>query len=1184
MRKGSEGLLDFLFREKTTGTQKRGCGESKTSTPMLDEKVDHSSAHSPASDRAIDGLSDSNDLLLKGYNRLKDIAAQKSSSHSELPEIIKNLIQLCLHIQVDLTTDDLTNTEDVLATFAMMSFVSDQIDPANPFTQYNTPLELLKSCLETYNENEYLQAIEQQSEVFHKDLYGRLYGLQIEKSAGLLQKCWLDNWYEMTILKRSQLTGPMVFDDPLAVRTIVKYPQITTMPFLRGEDAKNRLKELKRHMQIGQRLSYVHPDNEMRIIPENFAIKQMTGSKYQGHLIFNIPLPVSILVNMPLVKDNEEKQLAWLKAFSAKTLWCLVTHLESNSQNIKLYQKQARHPYLVQSGVALGLLPQFLALTDTKESSFWQLLGNALQETSLPKVKRYWLGALVRMALGPQGVVIMACLGDHEEQIVEAYAILKGLLYSPSVMDLSVLNVYQCAKYLQEKVQETSAEVSFAPGRNDLWEGALDYDGDQAGTTLYRSWLVHNFPDVIPSSIQLNKDNPSEPGMASIFSYAQALESSAEAAMRYLFICASQQSEEKRELALKEFRKSFVKYQFFSLCTITNLKDIDGLERGELHNKSIAAAFEWHYQHLRSGEKFYTRQLKDLVIFLECLNYLLSCGHFGSEKNGLRTFAQYIVTHFKPVHKSDISDRSQISEVLEGFSSWFWMKYQQGTKLLVMGLRKRSDDLNISDDVVEEQDEKKYGGPCSDLIYYLSGYSPLEIENKNRHGTWLKALAFYLPVAASALWWLLRDPLSKNSDVLSTQHALRGYQPQVLTLANITTGGSMPKQLDLTASDVAFGVVIVLAILRLAENFACCEKITQNDWAHHTIAVAYIAAAITFLVWGNVLQNKNDEDINAAVLQVMANCIIFVMTAGAPLKLAKQVAEMFAFILASPFVMMYGVALACCKCHRPSKAAEVRLHMLQITRNFTFAAMLSACFVGASLTLPSFLANIVGNLPGNRSLEYGEDITFAGIVAAFLTPSAVFVVLLACSPQFKWFKLLERTCLKLLCCKDNGYKTRFTALDWLQLVLIAIVGTDFALLAWRESIFIQAQHANNEALIEPNSTAMMIKRDIDWSNVIVASICFFAFEIVRAYMSVATNPLLGSAEVSDKQLQCLERIGTCCKRAPEVRTPPAIVRPLLKARVGARQVRYGATITEGVIDDEQAVVNQRRTGSSCNIL
>ena len=1154
-------LIKFLMQGDHDGECVEYSLDSKDSLQTVDETKLDGNAPSPRSPRTPLTFSELTAPDLQSFLRENNITSQDLQSLNQLlqqgflklnPNGLqtrqRNLVALTAMIvqlfkDEDLALDESTYEliQNTLTIFAMVSFVSGQQDNAGFFSAYFHPAEWILIYLHTHEEQELAAEALKNYVSFLNKISEDIDALRKKFALNTLHRCWLDNWYEMQLLQQCVLTGALLFDNPRAVSVIFHNQKITLMPFLRQPQANEKLIQLKLAMQIGEQLIWICPSNS-NDIPQDAKSYLIQGDRFQEHFITELPLPMTLLSKTSCAQEDKILQNAWFLLITQHSLWFKMTkEADPTDELLHAYKAQSYHPYVVLSGQALCLLKEFLSCFDFSKASFYSKLASILSEKNPGKIKVYWMIALMRAVLGLSGVVMMLPLNYEETKVRQAYDLVQrfgDLCFDPE--EVWCLNVSSCESHLEKWNEQAQEESSLIPHVfNDFWREALTFEADQQGVALYKQWIDSNHPKYVPSL------DSSFNHHVTLFQYTQALQNCAMAALSYLKICASQYSLREKQLALTFFLECLIRYHYFTLCNSQGSKHPEerdaspSKDRGELYQDTIQKAFEWHNQHLRPGEDFFTRQHKDFSFFLELLNLLQRHKLFGQDNAQFFIFVSYLVAHFKPVYIADVNDSSQIARSYKGLSDLVWMKYQQGSDFLVKGYRTSLFGGIQITNTNEESDS--VGHWFFLLLLYASGHSPKDVAHKNCHGVWLKCLSFYLIAVTLAQWAMLRIPIS--GDVVNTSknkqlytHHLRGAQFQDFSF-NSTTALPIVSP-NLTMSDIIFVGMALLALARSFDNFGGCEKVLRHPLAQGIVAGLYIVTAIALQPVGFYLLDKNPNDINATTYLVFGNSILFVMASGVPFKFAEQSSKMLSWIFPeSPLRFFYEMGLAIGRCHREEKKTLVRLHIQHVSNRILYAVFIASALSVACLNCPSFLANLVGNFPGNYSNEYGQDISFAGVSGAIVVPSAVFFSLLLKSPEFKWFKAMGE-----ISQPGEDLKTHLGFSDWIELGLMIAVAAGVGLFLWKEGQFLVYQHQNNETMLSDNSTFMSDKENIESGSIAVSIVCFITWVIMDAYKNAEKSPYLGSPKPPLDRLSCCSRINHR-KHLQKVGVAESLVKP-----------------------------------------
>jgi hypothetical protein len=1043
------------------------------------------------------------------------------SAHSDSCNLVRTAQMLangCISPRLELSAEE----QALLAVFIMISVCSGErgghellggyFHPAEWLLIYlfkNHEFALLGQILNDYHDypSDFFMQIERRIEETRKNA----------KWSTTEQRC-VDHWAMMRVGSQSQLTGKYLFDHAFEVPTLLRNQNISLLPWSASLSSHSSLLLFKKTMHIGSKLFLIAPSD--RTTPLEFMVKE---GVFAGDVIIELPLPVELLVSPhPEYLENSQRIEEWLGTISDFSFWYQVTGFsEVEESRLAIYAANTYRSDLVQSGQALSLLRQFLTKPiATTGSSYTQLRGSFyaqlrhdMSEDDATRTKIYWLMALLKKVLGPQRPVFTLPPNYDEDKARAVYARLEQMLGLHNNQALKLSSIENCLERLNGDARPISDPLKgLSADFKVFWNTIRDLSGCQEGVEEYQKLLVEPWPSWLPNVSFVPTENPDKPRRVKLEDYAKALANCAQTALYYLNQCAAQADDIEKQIALESFLKALIYYHLFSLF---HLEGSSSTDRGEAYINNMAAPYQWHTQpdHLREGQDFFTRQIKDLVSFLVVAKELLHQGVFGKESGLIHSFVSYLTTHYLPLTAREVealpsSLQNQV-EVLLGKPGLFRLEGQHAPAMLGLGFGALSASLLDGSIVpIDMETSKSMSQKFFLALLHLAGHSPSDVQFKNKHGKWQMALPFYLFVVLVSQWVMLRAPIPSST---------AGNQ-------NATT--TAPVAQTFTSSDIAFGWMMFLTLERLFENFGGCYQVLTHPATQGIFGLLMIATAIALQPLGYDLLDENPDDPNAVTLLVFGNSLLFVMMAGAPFKLAKQGSAVLSPLFPELILRFFYELIAACN-QSPKKNRLVALHIQDFSRKTLKAAIYTVAISVACLNFLSFLANLVANLPYNYSEEYAQDITFGGVTAAILVPSIVFFWQIVGDPRFKWFKVLGE-----LSQPGEALKTPLGVLDWIQLGLMILVGGAAGLVIWLESLFLNYQHGANHSQIFANDTYatpfITLKRDAEFSSVTLAVVCFIAWQIIQAYIHIDRKPL-GLVRPKDNLPGC-SQIGRCMSR------------------------------------------------------
>jgi hypothetical protein len=942
------------------------------------------------------------------------------------------------------------------------------------------------------------------------------------------------HWFLELMSKRSKLCGKHVFDAPFAVPTLRKNQTWTIIPCVQNPVEKViTILRLKRTMHIGERCYLVDPS----VTTTDCVDERILGGAFNDHTVNTIPLPVKLLTDRYTGDQKARDAIEqWLETILDVSFWNAVTEFpEANIDQLKRYALNTYRSDLVQSGLALGLLRELLRSSDRQKQKFYKKLGSAISVSDSAQIKIYWIMGLLKKIIGPQRPIFMLPIGYDEVKARQVYSLLDRLFNSKNLREPEPFVMAECLEILRtdtptQPLLPTDSGSEFW----EFWSQACEFSGCQVGAHEYQRWLTENPPEWFVPVKTITGAIAGEVPKIKLADYATALGLCAQAALYYLQECLNQSSDTDKQAAFEVFLKAFVHYHYCSLFELDSLQT----SGRDAYIESRFVPYEWysHSDHLRPSEENFTRQNKDLVFFLVLIKDLLPIGTLGKENQLFFEFARYLTTHYLPLTPQDIErfkeskdeSDSQIETFL-GMPGFYRAPWQHYPTLLSLGCRS----LPFSffngrlEPITPEQPESA-GVKIQRLLLSLSGHSPDEIQYNNAHGRWLKILPFYLFGVIISQWVMLRVPILSQESNDTLRAYLRGSAPRYpsnSTSMMSTTISPMNAQ-NLEFSDIAFGVVMLLVLERMFENFGGCSKVLRHPVIQGMWAGLWIITAGGLEGVGFYLLGKNPDDINATTLLVFGNSMLFIMMAGAPSKLAAELSPIFSPIFPEALLRFFYECVAPILKSSPEKQNLIRLHLNHVSNQTMYAALFTTAISVACLNFPSFLANLIGNLPSNTSTEYGQDITFGGVTAAILVPTAVFFCEVVGDPRFKWFKVIGE-----LSQPGEQLKTRLGALDWIQLGLMLLAGGAAGLVIWYEWRFLDYQHGTNKSEIFSNATYktpfMRQKGDLETLSIVLAVLCFIVLKSIQAYIHADKNPYFGSTQRPKDKLVGCSKISTC---------------------------------------------------------
>jgi hypothetical protein len=1063
--------------------------------------------------------------MLQAYFELYQYAefSEVLANYRKIPGYLSNAIQGNFK---HLSQDQSAVLNHLFSTATLVSLISKQTIGLAGFSRSFSADEICIAFANQYLIGVGAQALNLSDEN-SEEIINRLIRLRVTDEVLSLGKCWLQMWYTSFFLQGFKQAGIKFSNNPKDVADILMARRLVVFSFAHSEELDQNLFATKKLLNFSGKVYRIQPENPVghhsfRAVSRSFESSQGGEVPEEGELV-ELPIPVNLLHNMSNIENDWQQLEQWANLIATHSLWYQVTgQVTVDFGELRQHRQQCSDSALLQAGQVLYLWREFLLDSDRSDTGFYKLLSIQIEEPSVGAAKVYWFYALIQALLGPKNVSNILPNHYDEYKLQRCFNKLQQMLQvEPGVAWR--LTVDLCAQCLDLTSQyPLGGTVQFDKSIQLLWDHAKSLDGDQYGVRKYSKWFRASFQLLFPaflSDISLHTNTARQ--TITLGQYKKALQDCMDSVIQFLQACIDPyDSEIKSQSALNEFLKTFLLYFYCTVCDIAGL-DLSGLhDRGEKHKKLLMTPFIAIYEARDVGDRFGVVSKKKMACFIEFLSYCNHQSFFGIRQGQLKCFAEHLVEYLKPKN----SNQSLSLEASEQAQQGRWMRFRPKRYLLDAAYRQPDTTWDRSVEINADSPRRTDDSCWPDFFEFsnlLSGFNLGKISTNNPHGIWMKLLPWYLlavtitqalflhaniPVTPSA-----NDSLaSKQVDVFLRGAYLNRNRWNSAESVDLLEGYNI----EAWPSDVAIGLVALLAVLRIFQSLGGCEKILRKPAVQNIVALMIVLTAISLQGAGQV---ELMHDVNSTAAEqhlILSNSMFFMMAAGASIDLATRFASIRFVSVVFDFLprFFYELGLKLWQCHTKEKAQRVRLHIHYVINRLLFAGGLVACIVGACLCFPSFLENLVGTLFGLMAAQY---ISFAGITSAFLAPGIVFLIILAKSGQLQGIR----------CNKEMD------ALGVVELVCTLVVISMIALCITEEGRFVKYQHSTDpiqQAMLLSNSSFIQEKEYADWSGIFVAIVSFVVLALATAWRNGDREPGLGDTRPKD-YLRALKNLSCCTK-------------------------------------------------------